>query len=223
LYICENVPTGKVMNNNISRAAVISGDIIGSSQLKPAARKKLQQLLDVFFENTTLEWSDMQAQQYRGDSIQITLTGNRLAALRITLLLQTCLIKDNFKIRMAIGIGDIYFQSGQVITSDGSAFQTSGPYLDALGKSGEMISIAAVDEEFTSEWQVHSASLNYILERLTQQQAEAVYLQLQDHTQASIAKKLKIKQPSVHQRLQAAGWPVVQKILTRFESVIPNV
>ena len=46
---------------------------------------------------------------------------------------------------------------------------------------------------------------------------------LQDHTQASIAKKLKIKQPSVHQRLQAAGWPVVQKILTRFESVIPNV
>jgi hypothetical protein len=208
---------------NISRAAVISGDIIGSSQLKPASRKKLQQLLDAFFENTTLEWSDMQAQQYRGDSIQIILTGNRLAALRITLLLHTCLIKDNFKIRLAIGVGDIYFQSGQVITSDGSAFQASGPYLDALAKSGEFISIASFDDEFTSEWQVHSSSLNYILERLTQQQAEAVYLQLQDHTQASIAKKLKIKQPSVHQRLQAAGWPVVQKILNRFESVIPTV
>ena len=208
---------------NISRAAVISGDIIGSSQLKPASRKKLQQLLDVFFENTTLEWSDMQAQQYRGDSIQIILTGNRLAALRITLLLHTCLIKENFKIRLAIGVGDIYFQSGQVITSDGSSFQASGPYLDALAKSGETISIASFDDEFTSEWQVHSASLNYILERLTQQQAEAVYLQLQDHTQASIAKKLKIKQPSVHQRLQAAGWPVVQKILNRFESVIPTV
>jgi hypothetical protein len=208
---------------NISRAAVISGDIIGSSQLKSTSRKKLQQLLDVFFENTTLEWSDMQAEQYRGDSIQIILTGNRLAALRITLLLQTCLIKENFKIRMAIGVGDITFKGPQVVTSDGSAFQTSGPYLDALGKSGEMISIASVDEEFTSEWQVHSASINYILERLTQQQAEAVYLQLQDHTQASIAKKLKIKQPSVHQRLQAAGWPVVQKILTRFESVIPMV
>ena len=208
---------------NISRAAVISGDIIGSSQLKTPSRKKLQQLLDVFFENTTLEWSDMQAEQYRGDSIQIILTGNRLAALRITLLLQTCLIKENFKIRMAIGVGDITFNGPQVVKSDGSAFHTSGPYLDALGKSGEMISIASVDEEFTSEWQVHSASINYILERLTQQQAEAVYLQLQDHTQASIAKKLKIKQPSVHQRLQAAGWPVVQKILTRFESVIPMV
>ena len=212
----------KVMAN-ISRAAVISGDIIGSSQLKPASRKKLQQLLDDFFKFTALEWLDMQAQQYRGDSIQIILTVNRLAALRITLLLQTCLIKENFKIRMAVGIGDISFKGAQVVTSDGTAFQSSGPYLDALTKSGEMISIASFDEELTSEWQVHSASLNYILERLTQQQAEAVYLQLQDHTQASIAKKLKIKQPSVHQRLQAAGWPVVHKILTRFESVIPIV
>src|SRR5438067_11541275 len=111
--------------SNYSRAAVISGDIIGSSQLKPASRKKLQQLLSSFFEGTTLEWHDMQAQQYRGDSIQITLTVNRLAALRIALLLQTCLIKDNFKIRLAIGIGDITFKSGEVITSDGSAFQAS--------------------------------------------------------------------------------------------------
>ncbi|WP_133054079.1 sigma-70 region 4 domain-containing protein [Niastella yeongjuensis] len=208
---------------NISKASVISGDIIGSSQLKQASRKKLQQLLDDFLKNTTAEWSDMQAQQYRGDSIQITLTSNRLAALRIALLLQTCLIKDNYKIRLAIGVGDISFKSGQVVTSDGSAFQASGPYLDALTKSGDIISIAGFDEEFTSEWQVHSTSLNFILERLTQQQAEAVYLQLQDHTQSSIAKKLKIKQPSVHQRLQAAGWPVVQKILNRFESVIPTV
>ncbi|MBO9203453.1 MULTISPECIES: sigma-70 region 4 domain-containing protein [Niastella] len=212
----------KVMANN-AKAAVISGDIIGSSLLKQASRKKLQQLLKSFFTFTKHEWSDMQAEQYRGDSIQITLTGNRLAALRIALLLHTCLLKDKFKIRLAIGVGEINFQSGQVVTSDGSAFQASGPYLDELTKSGELISIASFDDDFTSEWQVHSSSLNFILQRLTQQQAEAVYLQLQDHTQAAIAKKLKIKQPSVHQRLQAAGWPVVQKILTRFESVIPTV
>jgi hypothetical protein len=208
---------------NAQMATVISGDIIGSSQLKSASRKKLQQLLDLFFECATLEWYDMQAQQYRGDSIQIIFTANRLAALRAALLLHTCLIKENFKIRLAIGVGEINFQSGQVITSDGPAFQSSGPYLDGLAKSGEIISIASFDEDFTSEWQVHSAALNYILQRLTQQQAEALYLQLQDRTQAAIAKELKIKQPSVHQRLQAAGWPVVQKILNRFESVIPTV
>lgn len=208
---------------NETQAAVISGDIIGSSLLKPAARKKLQQLLDAFLNHAVIQWHDMQAQQYRGDSVQAILTNNRLAALRIVLMFQSYLIKENYKIRMAIGIGAINFKSGQVITSDGSAFQASGPYLDTLLKSGEVISIAGSDHEFTSEWQVHSASLNYIIERWTPPQAEAIYLQLQDHTQAVIAKKLKIKQPSVHQRLQGAGWPVVHKILSRFESVIPMV
>jgi hypothetical protein len=203
-------------------ATVISGDVVGSSLLKPAARKKLQQLLDSFFKQSAQQWPDLQIQQYRGDSIQAILTGNRLAALRIVLLLHTYLIKEKYKIRMAIGVGEITFKSKQVITSDGSAFQASGPYLDALTKSGEVISIAGADD-FTSEWEVHSASLNYLIQHWSPQQAEAVYLQLQDFTQEAIAKKLKIKQPAVYYRLQGAGWPVVNKILTRFESVIPMV
>ncbi|WP_205513433.1 hypothetical protein [Longitalea arenae] len=204
-------------------AVVISGDIVGSSLLKPAARKKLQQLFDNFLSNAVVQWPDMQAQQYRGDSLQAILTYNRLAALRIVLMFQSYLMKQNYKIRMAIGVGTINFKSGQVITSDGPAFQASGPYLDALTRTGELISIAGHDEEFTSEWQVHSASLNYIIGHWSPQQAEAIYLQLQDHTQATMARILNIKQPSVHQRLQGAGWPVVNKILTRFESVIPMV
>jgi hypothetical protein len=207
---------------NEQKAAVISGDIIGSSLLKPAARKKLQRLLDFFLYHAVTEWPDMKAEQYRGDSLQAILTNNRLAALRIVLMFQSYLIKEKYKMRMAIGVGTISFKSGQVITSDGSAFQASGPYLDALTKSGEVISIAGTDD-FTSEWEVHSSSLNYLIQHWSPQQAEAIYLQIQDHTQAEIAKILKIKQPSVNQRLQAAGWPVVNKILTRFESVMPMV
>ncbi|HEX6432213.1 MAG TPA: hypothetical protein VF008_31190 [Niastella sp.] len=204
-------------------ATVISGDVVGSSLLKPAARKKLQQLLDAFFKQSVQQWPDLQVQQYRGDSIQAILTTNRLTALRVALLLHSYLIQHTFKIRLAIGVGEISFKSKQVITSDGSAFQASGPYLDTLAKSGEVISVASSDEDFTSEWLVHSASLNYIIEHWTTPQAEAVYLQLQDHTQETIAKKLRIKQPAVYYRLQGAGWPVVNKILTRFESVIPMV
>ena len=205
------------------KAAVISGDIIGSSSLRPAARKKLQQLLDAFFRQAATQWPDLKAQQYRGDSVQVVITENRLAALRIGLLLQSYLIKEKFKMRLAIGVGEINFKSKDVITSDGSAFQASGPHLDALVKSGEVIDVAGSEDDFTSEWAVHSVALNYIIQRWSPNQAEAIYLQLQDHTQQTIARKLKIKQPSVHQRLQGAGWPVVQKILYRFESVIPMV
>lgn len=204
-------------------AIVISGDIIDSSLLKLPARKKLQQLLDSFFKQAVKQWPDLQIQQYRGDSVQAVLTDNRLAALRLVLLLHSYLIQHTYKIRLAIGVGEISFKSKNVITSDGSAFQASGPYLDDLVKTGEVVSIAGKDDDFTSEWLVHSASLNYIIEHWTPQQAEAVYLQLQDLTQDKIAKKLKIKQPAVHYRLRGAGWPVVQKICTRFESVIPMV
>ena len=205
------------------KAIVLSGDIVGSSFLKPGARKKLQHLLDVFITESVQEWPDLQVQQYRGDSIQAILTTNRSAALRMALLLHSNLIKYAFKIRLAIGVGRISFKSKEVITSDGSAFQASGPYLDALVKSGELISIAGTEDDFTAEWQVHSSSLDHLIQHWSIQQAEAVYLQLQSLTQEAIAQKLKIKQPAVYYRLQGAGWPVVNKILTRFESVIPMV
>ncbi|OQP65669.1 hypothetical protein [Niastella populi] len=205
------------------KAAVISGDIVGSSFLKPAARRKLQGLLDAFINEFVHEYPDLQVQQYRGDSIQGILTTNRMSVLRLTLLLHSFLIQYAYKMRLAVGVGDISYKTKQVITSDGSAFQASGPFLDALVKSGEIISIAGDNDDFTSEWQVHSSSLNYHIQHWSIQQAEAVYMQLREMTQEEIAQKLKIKQPSVYYRLQAAGWHVVHKILTRFESVIPTL
>lgn len=205
------------------KAAVITGDVINSSALSTVARKKMQRILDSFANQSQKLWSDLVMQQYRGDSIQAILTTNRLLALRIGLLMQSRLMASKFGIRISIGMGEISFQSGNILTSDGTAFRASGPYLDALKKSGEIISVAGTDDDFTAEWQTHSTSLNYIIQDWTPQQAEAVDLQLTGLTQQQIARKLKISQPSVHQRLQGAGWPVIQKILERFESVIPNL
>lgn len=205
------------------KAIVVSGDIVGSSLLKAAARKKLQQRLDSFFEMAQEKWPDLYVQQYRGDSIQGYLLVYRPVALRFTLMLHSYLLRDEFKMRLSVGVGKLTFKSNTVITSDGTAFHISGTRLDAITKTGDLISIAGTNEDFTREWQVHSASLNFIIERWTPQQAEAIYLQLQGERQQTIARELKITQPSVHQRLQGAGWPVVQKILHRFESVIPMV
>ncbi len=202
------------------KAAVISADIIGSTALRPAARKRLQQALNTFSRQVTGQWKSLRLEQYRGDSLQATITTGTTDVLTITLLLQSYLVKEKFHIRTAVGIGNISFSSKNVITSDGTAFRASGPYLDELKKNGNMISIASEHATFTEEWQTHSASLNYIIQRWTPQQAEAIWLHLQHYTQQAIARKLKIKQPSVHQRLQAGGWPVIQKILARFESVV---
>ncbi|MGN6618868.1 MAG: SatD family protein [Ilyomonas sp.] len=211
------------MPDKYKKAAVITGDVIGSTKLTPVRRRKLQNLIKKFIESTSDKFPDFKAEQFRGDSIQAILTRHLSLALLASLTMQTNLISHGFGIRLSIGIGEISFKSKNVITSDGSAFQVSGTMIDEIKKRNEYISVASTFDNFNKEWTVHSATLNYILERLTIQQAQAVYLQMQNLTQEEIAIKLKISQPSVHQRLQAAGWPVINRILQRFTTAVSSL
>lgn len=212
-YICNMTIPKKIS------AVIITGDIIASSKFAPEERKKLQSLLNTFIKKITGVLPDFKAEQFRGDSIQCVLTKNKTAGLRTALSLYCFLAAQDFKIRQSVGIGEISYNSGNIVTSDGTAFKISGENIDELKKSNEFISIAFADTLFNEEWKVHSASLNFLLERLSNAQAEAVYLQLQNVKQEEIADVLDITQPSVHKRLQAAGWGVINKILQRFETV----
>ena len=200
-------------------AIVITGDIIASSKLSIAERKKLQNKIDSFIKKISASLPDFKAEQFRGDSVQCILTKNKLAALRIAVSLYCYLATEDFKIRQSIGIGEISYSGSNIVTSDGTAFQVSGENIDGLKKRNELINVASLETSFNEEWKVHSASLNYLLERLSNAQAEALYLQLQNVRQEEIAKALNISQPSVHQRLQAAGWTVINPMLQRFETV----
>ena len=200
-------------------AIVITGDIIASSKFGPAARKKLQSKIDSFIKKIGTSLPDFKAEQFRGDSVQCILTKSKLSALRTAISLYCYLATDDFKIRQSVGIGEISYSGSNIVTSDGTAFRISGENIDGLKKRNELINVASAEASFNEEWKVHSASLNYLLERLSNAQAEAVYLQLQGVRQEEIAKALNISQPSVHQRLQAAGWAVINPVLQRFETV----
>lgn len=206
------------MRKKIVAAAVLTGDVVASAKLLPAERKKLIGYMDRFFERFKNECPDLQWQQYRGDSIQVILIANKAKALSFALQLQCLLMAQGFYIRLALGIGNINFYGKDVATSDGSAFQASGPMVDLLKQNNKLIGISGDVAAFSAEWQVHGDVLNYLLQRLSPAQAEAMFLFLQNVKQEEIANKLKISQPSVHQRLQAAGAPVFQSILKRFES-----
>jgi hypothetical protein len=205
------------------KAIILTGDIIASSRLPLLGKKKLQNRLNSFIKKITSAYPDFKAEQFRGDSLQGVLTKSKTVALRTALSLYCFLAAEGFKIRQSIGIGDISFSSNNIVTSDGTAFRLSGQNIDDLKKRNELIAIAATDNSFTEEWQVHSAVLNFLLERLSSAQAEALYLQLQNTRQEDIAKALHISQPSVHQRLQAAGWAVINPILQRFESKVATL
>ncbi|HVX27708.1 MAG TPA: SatD family protein [Parafilimonas sp.] len=204
-------------------AVIITGDMIASSKFTPVKRKKLQSRLNSFIKKIGSNYTDFEAEQFRGDSLQSILTKNKTAGLRIALSLYCFLAAEGFKIRQSVGVGEISFKSNNVVTSDGTAFRLSGENIDKLKKRNELISVASENSSFNEEWIVHSATLNYLMERLSNAQAEALYLQMQNAKQEEIAKALHISQPSVHQRLQTAGWTVINKILQRFEVMVATL
>lgn len=211
------------MPRRSTKAVVITGDIVRSSHLRTEERRKLLRLLKKFFTQTSAVFPDFKAEQFRGDSIQAIFSVHRTEALRTSLSLLTQLMSVKFKIRLSIGAGEISFTGSNIITSDGSAFRLSGTLLDELKKRNEYFGVTGTDAEFQKEWEVHNATLNYLIGRWSTEQAQAIHLQLQNLTQEEIGRKLKVSQPSIHQRLQIAGWPVINIILQRFEKTIPSL
>lgn len=198
------------------QATVITGDIIQSSVLKASQRKALQQTLDKAFAMIRKQDKTFRAEQFRGDSFQGVFTGKPASALTCSLIIMATLVKHHFKARISIGTGEISFSGKNVVTSDGSAFQHSGASLDELKKKNSLLSVTTPSAEINKEWAIHCLAITYLIERWTPLQAEAVLEQLNGLTQEQTAKKLKIRQPAVNQRLQAAGWHMIDMIIARF-------
>ena len=198
--------------------AVITGDIIGSSGIAGAKRRKLLTAMNHATEKAVMFLPDFKPEIFQGDSMQGFSIKKRQMALQAGLLIIAMLKAKGFNIRISIGLGNTTFSSGKSLTSDGTAFQHSGRNMEELKKKKMMLAAESDNEQWNAEWDVHCTTINYLLERWTVQQSEAVTETLLGSTQQAAAKKLRIHQSAVQQRLKAAAWPVLQTILKRFEA-----
>ena len=198
---------------------VASVDIVNSSKLTAAKRRKLLAVIDKCMQLLKQESKDMVVEISRGDSIQILWRKNAVEALRQCLWLHMMLLKEGFEMRTGFGIGNISLLTKTLATSDGTAFQLSGRCLDSIKNTDNRIGIAFEPDALNNEWTVHNIVLNYVLQRTTAPQAVAMALMLENKTQLETAKALRIKQPSVHQRLKAGGWVIIQSIVNRFQQL----
>lgn len=204
-------------------AAVLTGDIISSSTIKPARREKLLEAMQKAMLKAKTILPDFKPELFQGDSFQGYTAAAPQLALRATLYIITYMAAEEFGMRISVGIGDLSFETGNSMTSDGTAFRHSGRNMEILKKKDLLIAIGTDDPEVQAEWEVHTASLNLLLNRCTPLQAEAILQMLEKKTQQEAADTLKVKQPAIQQRLQAAGWTVFQTILNRFESQFLNL
>ena len=121
---------------------VITGDIVGSSQIKPEFREDLLTCLTTMREELQCV-APFRMELYRGDSFQLLVEDPAMTA-KIAILLRAGLIyhtpnKDSgtWDAKVSIGIGGIDFISENIVTSDGEAFMYSDVHVTSTTFFGQ--------------------------------------------------------------------------------------
>lgn len=200
-------------------SAVITADIVNSTQLSKAEYKKLLKNLEVLLQPHQHEF-------FRGDSFQVFLK-SPVDALQVLLQARTIAMKLSdtsstlSDIRASIGIGQVKLPVKNFQTAVGDVFVLSGRSFDKLSKD-ERLTIVCDEKNKAVNLGLSLVSqfIDYLFQRLTFKQAAVVYELLMDRTQIDTAKRLKKSQATIHKHTQAAGWPELEKLLAEYKELI---
>ncbi|QEC52982.1 SatD family protein [Anseongella ginsenosidimutans] len=214
------------MKKENSHIAVITGDIVESGRLEPAAREKMPEKLKRIFSSLHRTGENQQEFSiFRGDSFQ-GIVQDPAQALRTALWIRTTLMKANaemgsYDCRLAIGVGKVTFMAANALESDGEAFRYSGPALDAMDQD-DRLKIVTPWEPVNKEMHVACKLMDIILKRWTPIQAGIIAETLEGKTQNTIAASLDITQPAVSASLKTSGWSAVEELIKRYQTLVKS-
>ena len=194
---------------------VITGDVIESSKLAPASRKRLHRAMTTMsrrLENAFEPDIFGPVEIFGGDSWQAVLDRPELvlrAALFYRAGVRAAMESRTPDLRIAMAVGRIDFIPGQRVSEgDGPAFRLSGRALDAIGRgSGMRFRFPDLPQERSLDTVVRL--VDALASRWSDKQALAMTGALQGWQQDKIAKTCwprPISQQAVQQHLERAAW-----------------
>jgi hypothetical protein len=199
--------------------AVLTGDIVNSTRLAPAAEKKLMRVLQQVLLPHTFEF-------YRGDSFQAYLQ-DAGAALQTALLCRTAAIsiipdKAGFSsdVRVSIGIGKTKTPVKKPGAAKGEAFVLSGRAFDEITKKNTRLVITTANDLANEGLQVMADYINAIFNVMTGKQAVVIFELLKGQTQQVVAAKLKKSKSTISQHVSAGRWPEIEKLMQQYKNII---
>jgi len=221
------------MSKKADYYAVITGDIVRSSDIDSDERRHLLDLLKDSFASVEEIFPGILHSPFeihRGDSFQSVLIRPEQALgaaiiIRIKLRGGFLTPKGLKKIdaRMAIGIGTVDFlPDGHGGEGEGEAFRLSGPYLDRM-KGDRRLSINTPQKEVNAELDTECNLFDVLINKWTKEQAQVILLQIRKFTQEISATELQISQPAVRLRLKGAGGWAVEKFLQRYTHLVSQI
>lgn len=212
--------------------AILSGDLINSSEYEPATLKTVVEVLKKEFLAIEAQYPKerLAFSIYRGDSFQGVIE-NPTLALSIALQIKAAVNAVTNKkiqsksampiagIRISIGIGEATYQKDALEESNGEAFQFSGRTLDIMKSEGMKMALTTGNADVNAEFKVQLKFLDATTDRWSIASAEVVYFLLKGFKEQEIAGKLSRSQAAINLRKKAAGWDEIKLLLERYHQV----
>lgn len=204
--------------------AVLTGDVVGSSQLADAPRRALPQILQragAELKRAFGKAVPYELEIFRGDSWQLVVTDPALC-FRAALFFRACVIAESpgsmrldTRIGLAVDRAD-FVPAKNVSAGNGAAFQASGESLDRLDASVRLALVASGEKEWRD---VAVRLVDAIVQEWTARQARAVAGRLRGWTQMQIVEHWpeRITQQTIARHLARAHWNALEPALRQVE------
>ena len=202
---------------------VITGDLVNSTNIATEWRQTVLDALNVCVTDF-LPLTLIKLEMYRGDSFQIVVdkpdyTLTVAIALRAKLKATTPDKQQLWDARLSIGIGDISFESDNIVTSDGEAFRLSGRSFDNIGK--KRLSISTTWSDFDRDIELVTRFADDIITAWTAKQAKVVYQSiLFPKLQKDLAEDLGMTRQNFNSHWSSAKGQLILDYMKYFKSLI---
>jgi len=128
-------------------------------------------------------------------------------------------LKERLDLKICIGIGPVEFAQDHLRESAGTAFRTATEGSGKM-KRNQRIRIITTDKALNEEFELSCSFMDIMIHNWSDEQAEAMFLNLTGKNQMEISQMLGISQPAVNRRLKAAHFDTIHKFINRFEHLL---
>ena len=210
--------------------AVIAGELAPGSRVSDAKFSKIPDIIRASFQAVNRLVPEEQKLKYeiiRMDEF-LGLSEKPYVAIRPVIMLFSAFrflsykeLGERLELKVCVGIGPVEFQQDHLRESDGTAFRTATDGNGAM-KRNQRIRIITFDDSVNNEFELTCSFMDILIHDWSDEQAEAMFLNLTGKNQMEISQMLGISQPAVNRRLKAAHFDTIHKFINRYEQLFKS-
>lgn len=208
--------------------AVVAGELAPGSRVSDEQFSKIPDLIRASFQAVNRMVPEVAKLRYeiiRMDEF-LALSDSPIHSMRSLIMLFSAFrflshkeLAERLDLRACQGLGPVEFAQDHLRESDGTAFRKASSGLEKM-KRQQRISVIAPVKALNEELALSCSFMDILIHDWSDEQAEAMFLNLSGKNQVEISQLLGISQPAVNRRLKAAHFDTIHKFINRFEYLI---